>query len=173
MVSRDERGRVTLRAVRIDTPLAVDGLLEESVYRNVPAVSDFLQQEPREGEPATEKTEVWVLFDQKNVYVTARCWDSHPERIVANEMRRDNFNIFLNDNFAVVLDTFYDRRNGFLFHTNPVGGLFDGYVTDERNTNRDWNTVYESKSRRFSGGWTVEMAIPFKSLRYMAGSSQI
>ena len=173
MISRDERGRATLRAVRIDVPLAVDGLLDETVYQRVPSASDFLQQEPHEGEPATEKTEVWVLFDQRNVYVSARCWDSHSESIVANEMQRDSFNIFLNDNFAVILDTFYDRRNGFLFHTNPVGGLFDGYVTDERDTNRDWNTVFESKSRRFSGGWTVEMAIPFKSLRYAAGSSQI
>jgi hypothetical protein len=173
VIARDERGRATLRAVRVDVPLDVDGLLEESVYRIVPGASDFIQQEPHEGEPATERTEVWVLFDEKNVYVTARCWDSQPDKIVANEMRRDNFNIFFNDNFAVILDTFYDRRNGFLFHTNPVGGLADSYVTDERDNNRDWNTVYESKSRRFSGGWTVEMSIPFKSLRYSAGPSQI
>ena len=136
-------------------------------------MSDFLQQEPHEGEAATERTEVWLFFDQKNIYVSARCLDDEPNTIVANEMRRDSFNIMQNDNFAVIFDTFHDRRNGFLFQTNPVGGLFDGYVTDERNLNRDWNTVWTSKSRRFEGGWTVEMAIPFKSLRFKAGAAQV
>jgi hypothetical protein len=173
MVARDARGRVTLRAVRLEEPLDIDGKLEEKTYRLVPSVSEFIQQEPAEGEPATEKTEVWVFFDNDNVYVSARAWDSHPERMIANEMRRDNRNIFLNENFAVILDTFYDRRNGFLFQTNPLGGLADAQVTDERNTNSDWNTVWEVKTGRFSEGWTVEMMLPFKSLRYKAGTSQI
>jgi hypothetical protein len=173
IVSRDARGGVTLRAIRLAEPLDVDGKLEESAYRRVPSVDGFIQQEPREGEAATERTEVWVFFDKDNVYVAARCWDSHPDRIVANEMRRDNRNIFNNDNFAVILDTFYDRRNGFLFYTNPIGGLYDAQVTDERNTNSDWNTVWEVKTGRFSQGWTVEMMLPFKSLRYKPGSSQI
>jgi hypothetical protein len=173
VMTRDESGRVTLRAVRITEPLQVDGKLEESVYRSVPSISGFIQQEPREGEPATEETEVWVLFDNENVYISARCWDSHPERIVANEMRRDNHSLDNNANFAVILDTFYDHRNGFLFHTNPLGGLFDGQVTDESNTNSDWNTVWEVKTGRFPQGWTVEFAIPFKSIRYKSGGSQI
>ena len=173
IVSRDAGGRVTLRAVRLEEPLDIDGKLEEKAYQLVPSVAGFIQQEPAEGEPATEKTEVWVFFDNDNVYVSARAWDSHPERMVANEMRRDNRNIFNNENFAVILDTFYDRRNGFLFHTNPLGGLADAQVTDERNTNSDWNTVWEVKTGRFSEGWTVEMMLPFKSLRYTEGASQI
>jgi hypothetical protein len=173
MISRDERGKVTLRAIRLQEPLEVDGKLEENVYARIPAIDGFIQQEPREGEPATERSEVWVFFDRENVYVSARLWDSQPERMVANEMRRDNRNIFNNANFAVVLDTFYDRRNGYLFHTNPLGGLYDAQVTDERNTNSDWNTVWDVKTGRFPQGWTVEMVIPFKSLRYKSGSSQI
>jgi len=173
IISRDDRGGVTLRAIRLSDPLEVDGKLEESAYRRVPSIDGFIQQEPREGEPATERTEVWVFFDKDNVYVAARCWDSHPDRIVANEMRRDNRNIFNNDNFAVILDTFYDRRNGFLFYTNPIGGLYDAQVTDERNTNSDWNTVWDVKTGRFPQGWTVEMMLPFKSLRYKPGTSQI
>ena len=172
VVARDVDGRVTVRAVRLTEPLRIDGTLEERVYREVPAVSDFLQQEPHEGEMATERTEIWVFFDQTNIYISARCLDSQPEKIIANEMRRDSPNITLNDNFGVILDTFHDRRNGFVFQTNAVGGMSDGYVTDERD-NRDWNTVWVSKSRRFDGGWTVEMAIPFKSLRYNAGASQV
>ncbi|HEY7697176.1 MAG TPA: DUF5916 domain-containing protein [Vicinamibacteria bacterium] len=173
VVTRDEGGRATLRANRLKEALQVDGRLEERVYLHVPAVSGFFQQEPNEGSPETEKTEVWVFFDDASVYFSARLWDSEPERMISNEMRRDNRGIFNNENFAVILDTFYDRRNGFLFQTNPLGALWDGQVTDEQNTNSDWNTVWYVKSARFPKGWTVEMAIPFKSLRYREGETQI
>jgi hypothetical protein len=173
VVSRDSHGRATVRAVAVREPIVVDGLMEERLYREVPAIDGFVQQEPHEGAPATERTEVWLAYDVENVYVSARLWDSHPERIVANELRRDNRNIFHNDNFAVILDTFYDRRNGFLFHTNPLGALYDAQVTDEGNTNSDWNTVWEVKTSRFDQGWIVEMALPFKSLRYGAGENPI
>jgi hypothetical protein len=173
VVTRDAGGRATLRAVRLAEALVVDGRLEERVYQEVPAVTGFLQQEPKEGEPETERTEVWIFFDGASVYFSARLWDSQPERMVANEMRRDNRGIFNNENFAVILDTFYDRRNGFFFQTNPLGALWDGQVTDERDTNSDWNTIWHVKSGRFPQGWTVEMAIPFKSLRYRGGQTQI
>ena len=173
VVARDGSGHVTVRATRLTRPLDIDGRLEEEVYVETQSVSDFVQQDPHEGEPATERTEVWVLFDDRNLYVAARCWDSEPEKMVANELRRDHGNIFNNDNFAVALDTFYDRRNGFLFQTNPVGGVGDGYMTDEKEHNRDWSTVWETKSRRFDKGWTVEMSIPFKSLRYTAAGPQV
>ena len=174
VMTRDEDGDATLRAVRLDEPLVLDGSLDERVYASVPAMSGFVQQEPHAGEQATEQTDVWVFFDDQNVYVSARLWDSHPERIVANEMRRDNRNIEnQNAAFSVILDTFYDHRNGFLFRTNPLGALWDGQVTDERNVNSDWNTIWYVKSARFAEGWTLEMSLPFKSLRYRAGSSQI
>jgi hypothetical protein len=170
LVARDAEGRTTVRAVRLDRPLVVDGRLDDEIYGQVEAIGDFIQQEPHEGQPATEKTEAWVFFDAKAVYVAARCWDSEPERRVANEMRRDHFNLFQNDHFGVIFDTFRDRRNGFLFYVNPLGGLFDGQTTDERETNRDWNTVWDAKVGTFSGGWTVEIAIPFRSLRYRPGA---
>ena len=173
VISRDGEGRVTLRAVRLDAELTLDGHLEENFYRTVPAISGFIQQEPQEGQPATDQTEVWVFFDDDNVYISARNWDTEPDRIVANEMRRDSRNIFNNDNFSVILDTFYDRRDGFLFMTNPLGALYDAQVTGERNVNSDWNTVWNVKTARFAEGWTVEMSIPFKSLRDKQGESQI
>lgn len=173
VMTRGADGGATLRAVRLDEPLVLDGGLDERVYATVPAMSGFVQQEPLAGEQATEQSEVWVFYDDANVYVSARLWDSHPERIVANEMRRDNRNIEQNAVFSVILDTFYDRRNGFLFRTNPLGALWDGQVTDEANVNSDWNTVWYVKSARFAEGWTLEMSLPFKSLRYRAGSSQI
>ena len=174
VLARDDNGRATLRAVRLDEPLVVDGSLDERVFATVPAMSGFVQQEPLAGEQATEQTDVWVFYDATSVYIAARLWDSHPERIVANEMRRDNRNIqSQNASFSVILDTFYDRRNGFLFRTTPLGALWDGQVTDERNVNSDWNTIWYVKSARFAEGWTLEMSLPFKSLRYRAGSSQV
>src|SRR5262245_22993183 len=120
VISRDAAGRATIRAVRLTTPLTMDGKLDAEVYQRVPALSDFVQTEPQPGAPATEITEVWVLFDRENVYVAARCWESHPERMVVNEMRRDNNNILQNENFAFILDTFYDRRNAIIFNLNPL-----------------------------------------------------
>ena len=173
VAARDESGRLTMRAIRLDAPLQLDGRLDERVYRDVPPVTGFIQQEPVEGERAADQTEVWVTFDADNLYVSARCWSAAPDRIVANEMRRDSWGMYGNDTISVVLDTFYDRRNAFGFTTNAIGGLFDALVTDERSQNLDWNTVWDVRAGRFDGGWTVEIAIPFKSLRYRAGPAQM
>jgi hypothetical protein len=172
VIARDASGAVSIRAVKLASPLTVDGQLDEAVYRDVPAISDFVQNDPREGEPATEKTEVWVLFDDSTLYLVARCWESQPERMVVNEMRRDNTTIVQNDGIAFGLDTFHDRRNAVVFELNAIGGRIDGQVTNERQMNLDWNPVWDLKIGRFESGWTVETAIPFKSLRYRPGSAQ-
>ena len=173
-VSRDAAGRATVRAIRLDEPLQMDGKLDESVYRQMQPAGDFVQQVPREGAPATERTETWVMFDGSNIYVAARCWDTAPpEQWIANELRRDTTQLRQNDTFGVIFDTFHDRRNGYLFYTNPLGARADQAVTDEGNLNVDWNPVWDVRTGRFEGGWTVEMAIPFKSLRYQSGTAQI
>jgi hypothetical protein len=171
-VSRTDDGGITVRAVRVNEPLRIDGRLDEEVYGRVPAISDFIQQEPREGAPATEKTEAWIFFDDRNIYVSARCWDSHPEREVANEMRRDSNNIILNESFTIIFDSFHDRRNGLFFQTNALGAMRDAMSTDEANQNTDWNTIWDVRTVRSDTGWTVEFVIPFKSLRYGPGSEQ-
>ncbi len=174
VVARDAAGRATIRAVRLTAPLRLDGRLDEAFYTTVRPISDFIQTEPQEGAAATEKTELWLAFDRDNVYVSFRCWESHPERLVANEMRRDNGTIWGgNDNVSFGFDTFYDRRNSFQFTVNPIGGRQDGQVTNERQWNGDWNAIWEVKVGRFEGGWTGEVAIPFKSLRYRPGQAQI
>ena len=173
VAARDEAGRLTMRAIRLDGPLQLDGRLDERVYRDVPPVTGFIQQEPVEGAPADDQTEVWVTYDADNLYVSARCWSAAPDRIVANEMKRDSYGMYGNETLGVVLDTFYDRRNAFAFTTNAIGGLFDALVTDERSQNIDWNTVWDVAAGRFDEGWTVEIAIPFKSLRYRAGPAQM
>ena len=174
VISRDASGRATVRAVRVNAPMRVDGKLDEALYTSVPAISDFIQQEPQEGAPATEKTEVWVAFDADNIYVSFRCWESNPDRMIANEMRRDGPNMWMgNDIVAFSFDTFHDRRNSFNFITNALGGRDDGQVTNERQWNGDWNTVWDVRAGRFAGGWTAEFAVPFKSLRYQPGRAQI
>jgi len=123
--------------------------------------------------PATEPTEVWIFFDEDTLYISARCYDSQPDRIAANELRRDNNNIFfVNDNFSVALDTFYDQRNAVFFQTNAIGAIRDQAIVDGV-FNVNWNTVWDVRATRFDAGYTVEMAIPFKSLRYRAPGPQI
>ncbi|MGE4056260.1 MAG: DUF5916 domain-containing protein, partial [Vicinamibacterales bacterium] len=170
-VSRGEGGTV-VRAIRLQEPLRVDGTLDEAIYEEIPPISDFIQQEPQEGQPATERTEAWIFFDAENVYISARCWDSHPERAIANEMRRDSGNIIQNENFAVTFDTLNDGRNGVLFQLSKLGGLLDVAITDERDRNPDWNAVWDARTADFDQGWTAEVVIPFKSLRYAAGQEQ-
>jgi len=173
-IARDEAGRATVRAVRVNTPLRVDGVLDDGIYETVPSIEGFVQQLPIEGAPTTERTEAWVFFDDDNVYVAARLWADAPESAwIANEMQRDSFQIINNDYFSVGIDTFYDRRNGFAFMITPIGGFFDYEITDEGNPNNDWNPIWNSSTGRFDDGWTVEMEIPFKSLRFQPGQNQV
>ena len=169
---RDAQGRLTLRAIRQASAMRIDGKLDEPLYANVQPVSDFIQMEPAGGQPASEKTEVWVFFDERNVYVAMRAWESRPELAVANEMRRDSNNIRMGDSVGFSLDTFHDGRNAFQFEVNPLGARTDGQSTNERQYSSDWNPVWDLAVGRFDGGWTVEAAIPFKSLRYQPGTAQ-
>ena len=167
VMTRDEDGRTTVRAIPLAEGIRLDGVLDEPVYETVPPITGFIQQVPDIGAPATERTEAWILFDDTNVYVSARVWDSAPEsQWVANEMRRDTSQLRQNDTFTAFFDTFYDRRNGFNFYTNPLGARADQQFTNEGNPNSDWNPVWDVRTGRFGGGWTVEMEIPFKTLRY-------
>jgi hypothetical protein len=172
VMTRDGDGRVTVRATRVASPPRVDGVLDDEHYRTIAPITGFIQQDPNEGQIATEPTFVWILFDTSTIYVSARCRDSQPSRIVANDMRRDGRNVSQNDNLSVIIDTFHDRRNGFEFLVNAIGGMWDSQVTDERETNRDWNVVWISRSRQDDEGWTVELAIPFRSLRYRGSGPQ-
>ena len=174
VIARDAAGRVTVRAVPVTSPIRIDGQLDEAAYTMVRSMSDFIQVDPQEGEPATQKTEVWLLFDDTHVYATARCWESQPERMVANDMRRDTPTIYQgNDNISFMFDTFYDRRNGVTFTVTPLGGRNDGQFANESVYNGDYNPIWEFKTGRFEGGWTVEIAVPFKSLRYRPGRAQV
>ena len=170
--SAQERERRTVTSTRVTSPIKIDGKLDEAFYRAVQPASDFVQIEPRDGEPATEKTEMWIGFDDDNVYVTFRCWESRMDRVVAKEMRRDS--VWASDDIVVLyVDTFNDGRNGFQFVMNSIGGRGEGQAYNDGSFNGDWNTVWDVATGRFDGGWTVEVALPFKSLRYQPGADQV
>ena len=174
MLARDAAGKVTVRAIKLSQPLKVDGRLDDPVYQQYQPFGGFVQVVPNYGATQSERTDIWITYDTENIYVTCRCWDSEPpEKWIANELRRDTNQLRQNDQIGVMFDTFYDRRSGFLFYTNPLGARADYSVGDEGGSNTDWNPVWESKTGRFEGGWIVEMAIPFKSLRYRSGTDQV
>ena len=170
-VTRNAQGHAVLRTTRLTSPMTFDGRLDEPFYQTVPAATGFIQQEPSEGSPASDKTELWVFFDDQNVYVGARLWETHPDRRVTSDMRRDASNMYNNDHLAVLFDTFDDRRNGFGFSSNAQGGMFDWQVTNEQPSN-NWNGLWDVRTANFDQGWTVEFVIPFRSMRFKEGSHE-
>ncbi|MBM4194860.1 MAG: carbohydrate binding family 9 domain-containing protein [Gemmatimonadetes bacterium] len=155
-----------LTATATTSAVKVDGVLDDAVWQTAAIAKDFVQSEPRTGEPASERTEVRVAFDADNLYVAAYLYDSDPSHIVVNEIRKD-FREDDQDSFEVILDTFRDKRNGYVFITNAEGAKADRQVANEgRETNTSWDAVWYVKTRRVNDGWTVEMAIPFRALRF-------
>ena len=172
VITRDDAGHATVRATRITTPIRRDGRLEEAVYREVASFSDFIQMQPRAGTAATSKTDVWVMFDNERMYVSARCWESDWDRISLTPMRRDTGGIGMVESFGFAFDTFNDTRNGFGFLVTPLGAYSDGQITNGGDWNIDFNPVWDVTVGRFEGGWTVEASVPFASLRYQPGRAQ-
>ena len=161
-------GPPVAHTVRADEPIVLDGVLDEAVWSQAEPVTRFLQKEPREGAPASETTEVRILFDTRNLYVGVFCRDSDPGGIRATELRRDD-SLNNDDIFELVLDTFHDRRSGYLFRINPLGTKYDATVAnDGQTTNPNWDENWEVSARITPQGWVAEIAIPFKSLRFLS-----
>jgi hypothetical protein len=174
VITRNAANQATVRAIKLAAPLKLDGVLDEEVYSRELPFGGLVQVAPDYGAPSTEKSEIWITYDQKNMYLSCRCYDSAPpEEWVVNELRRDTGGLRNNEHIGILFDTFYDRRSGFAFYTNPLGARADYSVIDEGGSNTDWNPVWTSRTGRFDGGYTVEMQIPFKSLRYRAGKDQV
>lgn len=162
----------SLRALRITAPVRVDGRLDEEAWARAELISDFIQQEPRVGEPVTERTEVRVLVDDEALYFGVRCFDRDPSGIIARELRRDQSRSFApEDQFDIVLDTFHDHRNAYHFGINPLGTQYDAMLTDEgQDVNVEWDERWWAETSRDAEGWTAEIKIPLRALRSRAGS---
>jgi hypothetical protein len=173
-LTRDPSGRASVRAFRVTGGVDVDGVLDEGHYAASRAFDQLIQAVPEAGGVPSERTEVWIGFDDERLYVAARIWHAGGEAAwIANEMRRDSQQLRANDSFGIYFDTYHDRRNALGFFVNPIGGFADVQLTNEGSPNFDWNPVWDVRTGRFEGGWTVEMAIPFKSLRYRPGVEQV
>ncbi len=159
----------------------LDGkVLEDLAWQGAPGFSGFTQVRPYDGEPATQRTRVFVGFTADSLYIGVVCYDTNPEEIIVASSRRDS-DLDDTDSFQVIIDSFQDGQNGFVFGTNPAGIEYDGQVTKEgsgsfgsggSSFNLNWDTSWEVRARISDTGWSAELAIPFQSLRYGSGEIQ-
>jgi hypothetical protein len=163
-VSRPVSASEAVALTRAETAPKIDGVLDDAVWQSVKPWDEFKTIKPGYGKPVSEKTEVYVAYDREHIYVAFNCLDSDPTGIKTSVCRRDG--IDSDDWMAVVLDTFDDQQSGYLFVLNPSGIQGDGILNQDGNGNFDYDMVWESAGRVNGQGFTAEMAIPFKSLRY-------
>lgn len=178
--------RPSTRALALDADaddgVRLDGLLDDAVWHRASVASGLRQQDPAEGQPATEDTEVRVLYDHETLYVGVLARDHEPDRIIARILSRDKLMALGFDNrpawagddgVALLFDPFHDHRNAFVFATNPQGAEFDALITDEgREINIDWRGIWRVAAQRTPEGWCAEFAIPFRTLRYPGESTE-
>src|SRR6476660_1796973 len=165
-------------AVRVDQGPKMDGTLDDPLWQVAKTISDFRQQEPYEGQPATERTEVQILYSRHAVYFGIHCFDSDPSRIVATELRR-NVSQELDDHFEILIDSNHDRRGAYVFEINSLGTQSDGLIVEEQggsdggDFDRGWDGVWTSEARITSDGWTATIEIPFTTLNFTHASEVI
>ena len=169
-------------AFPLATPPLLDGQVKnDPAWQGKQAITGFWQVRPDDGQPATQRTEVFIGFTKKAVYIGVICYDDNPEGIIVADSRRDS-DLRDTDSFQIILDSFRDQQNGFVFGTNPAGIEYDGQVTKEGSGsfgsgsggfNLNWDTSWTVKAAISDIGWSAEMEIPFKSLRYGADDVQV
>jgi hypothetical protein len=157
--------------------IRIDGVLDEAAWRLAQPATDFLQRDPSNGAPATERTEVRVLFEPGRLVIGAMMFDSEPDRLLGNQMQRDQ-SFSADDRFVVAIDTFADGRGGYIFQTNPVGAQADALIVPSTNTNdqavqefgaalnTSWDGIWIGRVRRTADGWSAELEIPFRTLNF-------
>jgi hypothetical protein len=165
-----EQPGARLKAVRAATPPAIDGAVGDAEWQEAAVATGFVQYEPQRGAPAEWHTEVLVLYDARHLYVAARLYDPAP--LTARLTQRDA-NLFDDDAFILLLDTYHDRRTAYYFITNPLGTQGDGRITDDgRSSDATWDAAWQAAARPAESGWTVEIAIPWASIRFPAGTDR-
>ena len=165
--AQTEREPPRMSAQRISEEIKVDGVLDEPAWQNVEPIRALYQIQPDEGEPATERSKVRILYDDKKLYFGFIFYDSEMDKVVANDMRRDSPGLRSNDYGFLLLDTYNDRRNAVFFRFTPVGGMEDTAVSDSGGSlNTSWDIVWECRCQINEDNWTVEIAIPFSQLRF-------
>jgi hypothetical protein len=162
----------TLHALRVESPIKLDGVLDEEAWAKATHVSNFSQRELVENASATERTEVAVVYNAREMVIGVWCFDSRPDQIVATKMKWD-FDTGTDDNFEIIIDTYGDRRNAYFFAVNPNASQADSLIVDNgRKTNSDWNGVWYAAATRTDEGWFAEVKIPFSTLKFSAAAEQ-
>jgi hypothetical protein len=171
-----------------EAPTLDGDVLGDAAWAAATPITGFTQEQPNEGEPVSERTEVRVIFTNDTLYIGAVMYDADPNGIIVSDARRDS-PLDDTDSFQMIVDTYRDRQNGFVFGTNPAGVEYDGQVTNEgqggggqgggmqsggsgAGFNINWDAAWEVRTRTDEHGWSAEFAIPFRTLRYPAGASQ-
>jgi hypothetical protein len=161
----DADGMKTFKIIRTDTPPTIDGKIDDPVWQHAMVVKDFHQIRPDYREAPTEETLVRVLYDDDYLYISADLRDSEPDKIVASQLIHGG-RISADDRFHILLDSFNSKRNDYLFSTNANGVRFEGLRETNSRYILDWKTIWKVRTARNDHGWTVEMAIPFKSISF-------
>jgi hypothetical protein len=180
----------SIQAVHVEQPPALDGeVIGDPAWRNATPTEGFWQEQPDEGQPSTERTEVRIVYTRDTVYIGVVNYDTAPQQIIVSDARRDS-PLDNTDSFQIIFDTFRDGLNGFVFGTNPAGIEYDGQVTNEgqgggglaggqrqqagagSGFNLNWDGAWDVRARITDVGWTAEFAIPFRTLRFPSGASQ-
>ena len=165
--AQTERELPRMSAHRTSEEIKVDGVLDEPVWQSIEPIRQLYQIQPDQGEPATEASEVRILYDDKKLYFGFIFYDSEMDKVVANDMRRDSPGLRSNDYGFLLLDTYNDRRNAVFFRFTPVGGIEDTAVSNSgASLNHSWDIVWECRCRINEDHWTAEIAIPFSQLRF-------
>jgi hypothetical protein len=157
-------------AIRLEQPLNIDGILDESLYSTI-ANGPFIQYQPNNGILGSEDTEFWVGYDDNALYIGAMMHDSSPDSIVARMSRRDGGES--SDFIAVAIDSYYDKRSGFWFGINPVGSIMDGTTSNDSNNDDAWDGIWDGQSKIIDSGWVTEIKIPFSQLRFNKADENI
>jgi hypothetical protein len=161
----------TAAATRISSTVRIDGVLDDDAWKSARPIGPLVQAEPKEGAPATEETEVRILYDLDTLYVAILCRDRTPSGIVSTQLTRDA-QLEVDDMVTVIVDPFLDERNGFFFQVNPAGARADGQVSNNAEwAGLDWDGIWDASARITGDGWTAELAIPFKTLRFKPGQA--
>jgi len=161
---------VPIKIPKFETEIVIDGRLTEEVWKTAAVFKDFIQVNPGDNVAPSKPTEVYMFYDAKNLYIGFRCWDER-DKIRATIAKRDN--VFNEDNVRVWLDTYNDQRRAYILGFNPLGIQQDGIYTEGRGADFSVDIVMESKGVIEDWGWSVEVKIPFKSLRYVAGEGKL
>ena len=157
-----------VRISKFEKPPVIDGKLDDDVWKAAATFKDFLQTQPGDNVAPSRPTEVMMGYDSKTLYIAFHCFDD-PDKISAHVAKRDDVLNGVEDSIRVLLDTFNDKRKAYVLAFNPLGIQMDGIRTEGVNVDFSVDIVMESKGTITNDGYVVEVAIPFKSLRYEAG----